>query len=65
MQNGSGVLRSYEGDCRSEETVEKLFGSVSEFQRLIEEVYENDNFIHNDIEVVYNEITDIHVFYSL
>ena len=65
MQNKSGVLRSYEGDCRSEETVERLFGSVSELQRLIDEVYESDNFIHNDIEVSYDEHTDIHTFYTL
>lgn len=65
MHNKSGVLRSYEGDCRSEEAVEKLFGSVSELQRLIDEVYESDNFIHNEIEVSYDEHTDIHTFYSL
>lgn len=64
MHNDSNVMRSYEGDCRSEETIERLFGSVSELQRLIE-MYESDTFIHNDIHVTYDDHTDIHTFYSL
>jgi hypothetical protein len=50
------------GDCRSEELIDELFGSVSEFACLVEE--HGDNFTHNGIIVKYNANTDIHTFYE-
>lgn len=49
------------GDCTDEELVEELFGSVTDFARLVDE--HGDNFMHGDIDVVYCEETDIHTFY--
>ena len=49
------------GDCREEALVNTLFGSVSEFARLIEEL--GDNFTTNTVSVEYDEVTDIHTFY--
>jgi len=49
------------GDCRMEWLVEELFGSVSEFARLVEE--NGDEFTINDIVVKYNGKKDIHTFY--
>ncbi len=51
------------GDCRSEEVIEHIFGSVSEFACLVEE--HGDNFEYNGFQVVYNEKKDIHYFYEL
>ena len=50
------------GDCREEALIATLFGSVSEFARLIEEF--GDNFTTNTVSVEYDEATDIHTFYS-
>jgi len=51
------------GDCRNEHLIEDIFGSVSEFARLCEK-YSNEGFVYGDIEVVYDDDTDIHTFYQ-
>jgi len=48
------------GDCTCEETVEGIFGSVSEFARQVE--LHGDNFVYNGINVLYDSIEDIHCF---
>lgn len=48
------------GNCTNEGFIEELFGSVSEFARLVEE--NGDNFIHGNIKVVYDDVADIHWF---
>lgn len=49
------------GDCRDEELVDRLFGSVSDFALAIEEL--GDNFTTDTLVVEYDEDTDIHTFY--
>lgn len=51
------------GTCQSEELIEELFGSVSEFARLVEE--KGNNFTFGKIKVKYNEKKDIHSFYLI
>ncbi len=48
------------GDCRNEELVEEIFGSVSEFARLVEE--KGDNFNYGKFRVTYNPENDLHFF---
>ena len=48
------------GDCRDEELIEEIFGSVSEFARLVEE--KGDEFQYGNFLVEYNKETDIHSF---
>jgi len=50
------------GDCRNEELIEEIFGSVSEFARQVEE--NGDNFKFGNFEVTYNKNKDIHYFWS-
>jgi hypothetical protein len=50
------------GDCRDEELVADLFGSVTSFARLVEEF--GDEFTCRGVTVRYDEETDIHTFYS-
>jgi hypothetical protein len=50
------------GDCRDEELIEQLFGSVSDFARVVEEL--GDSFTTDTLVVEYDEDTDIHTFYS-
>jgi len=50
-------------DCRNEETVESIFGSVSEFARLCEE--HGDSFIYGKVQVKYNPKLDVHFFYDI
>lgn len=49
------------GDCRNENLVIAIFGSVSEFARLCEA--EGDNFQYGNVDIVYDEDRDIHYFY--
>jgi hypothetical protein len=49
------------GDCRDEELINRLFGSVSDFALAIEEL--GDNFTTDSLVVEYDEDTDIHTFY--
>lgn len=49
------------GDCRNENLIEEIFGSVSEFARLVEE--RGDNFEYQGIVVKYNPRTDRHSFF--
>lgn len=51
------------GNCTSEEVIEELFGSVSNFANLVEE--HGDNFVLDGIKVEYDESADIHWFYYL
>ena len=56
------------GTCISEELVEHIFGSVSEFARQVE--LRGNNFIYTgfhfgDVQVVYDEVVDIHHFHLL
>lgn len=51
------------GDCRSEEVIETLFGSVTSFAQLVEE--HGDNFTIGNIVVKYDEETDIHSFWEI
>jgi hypothetical protein len=48
------------GNCTSEEVIEKLFGSVTDFAQLVEE--HGDNFTYNGVKVVYDAKKDIHWF---
>lgn len=50
------------GDCRDAELIDALFGSVSEFARLVELL--GDNFTYNGITVQYIEDSDIHNFFE-
>ena len=49
------------GDCRNEDLIEELFGSVSEFACAIEE--NGDSFTDGSLVVKYNSNFDIHTFY--
>lgn len=56
------------GTCISEETIDHIFGSVSEFARQVE--LNGDNFVYTgfrfgDVKVVYDELIDIHHFHLL
>lgn len=51
------------GDCRDENLIEELFGSVSEFARLVEE--NGDNFKYENIKIKYSKKTDIHSFFKI
>jgi hypothetical protein len=48
------------GTCQSEEVIEHIFGSVSEFARFEEH---GDNFAYQNVLVEYDEDTDIHYFF--
>ena len=54
------------GDCRSDKLVEHLFGSVTEFARLVEE--KGNEFVHGGgensvaIRVMYDQEKDRHTF---
>ena len=50
-------------DCRDETLIEEIFGSVTEFARLIEE--HGDNFQYNNWNITYNPHSDIHTFTQL
>ena len=50
------------GDCRNEDLVDEIFGSVSEFARQVE--INGDNFVFNGIRVKYIPQEDIHQFYE-
>jgi hypothetical protein len=51
------------GDCRNEELIEEIFGSVSEFARLVEE--KGDNFKIDKILVEYDRKKDRHSFFEI
>lgn len=51
------------GDCRDEELIKSLFGSTSEFARLVEE--KGDNFKDKNLLVKYNKKKDIHSFFLI
>lgn len=50
------------GDCRNESLIGEIFGSVSEFARLVEQ--NEDNFVHGSVTVLYDATADIHFFYQ-
>lgn len=51
------------GDCRDENLIEELFGSISEFARQVEE--NGDVFQFGQIKVEYSPEEDIHTFYLI
>lgn len=51
----------YYGNCTQDDIVDDIFGSVSEFARMIDTY--GDNFKIGDLIVKYDDITDIHHFY--
>ena len=56
-------LNTYLGNCINQTLIELIFGSVSEFARLIEE--KGDNFTVDNIRVIYDENKDIHSLYEI
>lgn len=50
------------GDCRDEELVEEIFGSVSGFAYRVELL--GDEFQFSDVKVTYDPKEDIHYFWS-
>lgn len=50
------------GDCRDENLVDKLFGSVTDFACAVEE--NGNDFELGWLAVKYNPKTDIHTFYK-
>ena len=52
---------TYYGNCTQDEIIEDLFGDVSAFACLVEEL--GDNFTDRGIMCVYDPVTDIHSFY--
>ena len=55
--------REYIGDCRNEGLVDDIFGSVSEFARVIEELGNEFSGYRGTVVVTYDEDTDIHSFW--
>lgn len=55
------MTKAYLGNCQDEEMIELLFGTVSEFARLVEE--HGDEFTVSDIRVEYDEDSDVHSFF--
>ncbi len=51
------------GDCRDETAIENLFGSVSEFARLVEE--KGNDFTHGKTRVSYDAANDRHSFFNI
>lgn len=60
IENSSADLL---GDCRDEELIDSLFGSVSEFARLAEE--NGDEFTSGSLRVTYNSRLDRHYFWRI
>jgi hypothetical protein len=57
------MTKAYLGTCQDEEMIELLFGTVSEFARLVEE--HGDDFTVGDTRVEYDEDSDVHSFYVI
>jgi hypothetical protein len=55
------MTKAYLGNCQDEEMIELLFGTVTEFARLVE--MHGDEFTIGDTRVEYDEDTDIHSFF--
>ena len=55
-------MTTHLGDCRDEDLIEDIFGSVSEFACICEK-YGDEGFMYCGVEVVYDDDTDIHTFY--
>ena len=60
-----GIEEEYETsmDCRNETLINEIFGSVSEFCRVIETM--GDDFLYSGWLVAYDEENDIHFFQKL
>lgn len=58
-------ISNYIGDCRSEELIDSLFGSVTDFARLCEERGNTFTIPSSlgTVEVKYCEVDDIHTFF--
>ena len=57
------MKRHFVGDCRDEQLIEDMFGSVTEFARLVEEM--GDEFIYGNFVIEYDVNSDIHSFYTV
>lgn len=57
------MTKTYLGNCQDEEIIEVLFGTVSEFARLVEE--NGDEFTIDGTQVEYDDVNDIHSFYEV
>ena len=53
------------GDCRDENLVEDIFGSVSEFDRIDEQHSGKSQYKYGNVLVKYDPKTDIHTFYKI
>jgi hypothetical protein len=51
------------GDCRDENLINEIFGSVSDFACLCEE--KGNNFIYKGVQITYDEEKDIHSFFKI
>lgn len=50
------------GDCRNDDLIDDIFGSTSEFARLVEQY--GDDFTYENIVVKYDPNEDIHYFFE-
>lgn len=57
------MTKTFVGDCRDEEIIESLFGSVSDFANIVEE--KGDSFTDKNLVVEHDEKKDIHSFYLI
>lgn len=57
------LLLNMIGDCTMDDVIEYLFGDASAFACLVEE--NGDEFVHNNVKVTYDDVTDIHTFWSV
>jgi len=65
-QNDVGIKIVFEestilGTCQSEELINDIFGSVTDFAQAVEEY--GDNFKYGNYIIKYNDDLDIHTFY--
>jgi hypothetical protein len=51
------------GDCRNENLIEQIFGSVSAFACVIEEY--GDSFTYGNVNVTYDDNLDRHTFHNI
>jgi len=56
------MMNNLVGDCRNEELIEEIFGSVSEFARQVE--LNGDDFEYQNYKICYDKKKDIHFFYE-
>ena len=57
------VYKTYIDNCVNETAIDDIFGDINAFACLIEE--HGDEFQYGDVIVEYDEVNDIHSFYSI